>query len=72
MSDSATRQRWTRLWHRLGAIRLEPLPTQDEAETVLAALPPRLPDEPLRDWLARAKTPAKPADPSSSLADEER
>jgi hypothetical protein len=40
-------------------VRFDPLPTEDEVAEVLAGLPPRLPDETLGDWLARAKQPRR-------------
>jgi hypothetical protein len=72
MTYSTQQARWRFLWQRLRTVRLAPLPEKDEVDALLDALPRRLPDEPPSDWLARAKAPAKPADPSSSPTDEER
>jgi hypothetical protein len=46
--------RWQNLWHRLNAVRFDPLPSEAEVESVMAALPKRQPDEDLPEWLKRA------------------
>lgn len=54
-SLQAKNARWTSLWHRLQTVRFEPLPSRDEVDRMLRALPSRHPGEGLADWLARAK-----------------
>jgi hypothetical protein len=55
-SSPNSRDVWITLWNRLHMLRAEPLPSPDEADRLLQALPPRNPDETFRDWLRRAET----------------
>lgn len=54
-----TKARWRTLWRRLDSVRFDPLPTEAELAQALAGLPVRQADEPLADWLNRAKTAAE-------------
>jgi hypothetical protein len=49
------RTRWTTLWRKLHTVRFESLPTEDEVDRILAALPPRQPEETLSHWLKQAE-----------------
>lgn len=62
------RARWLSLWHRLDAVRFDPLPSEEDVAQICAALPPRDAGETLADWLARANRPAVAAIPRRGVA----
>lgn len=51
--DANKLARWQTLWHRLHAVRFDPLPSDAEIDQLLAVLPKRRTDETLADWLQR-------------------
>jgi hypothetical protein len=48
---------WLMLWQKLHAIRLQPLPTEEEIDYLMSVLPKRLPDENITDWINRHQNP---------------
>ena len=69
--DPDKRARWQTLWHKLHAVRFDPLPTSDDVERLHAALPRRRSGESLPDWLRRAGS-GGPARKFTLLAEFER
>lgn len=52
--DFEKRARWQTLWHKLAAVRFEPLPSEAEIDAFMQALPPHRTGESLTAWLGRA------------------
>lgn len=51
--DANKLARWQTLWHKLHAVRFDPLPNDAEIDQLLAVLPKRRAEESLTDWLRR-------------------
>lgn len=58
LSPEAKRARWQHLWHKLHAVRFDPLPTEEDIAQAMNGLSQRRAGESLDAWLARLRAPA--------------